>query len=134
MAHALMFCNQKMGGVDLFNQFFATIGSKKRCLPFFTWSLNAVMTNAWLLYKEIHCKNIPVLSFMRKIVASMLASSKRKKLPSLQYTQQVLENLRTDKLNHVVIEGQSVLVDKITYYSSQKGLADVLLFFQDLLY
>ena len=65
------------------------------------------MTNAWLLYKKIHGKNIPMLAFMREIVATALASSRRKKLFSLQYGQQVLENLRTDNFDHVVIKGQS---------------------------
>ena len=65
------------------------------------------MTNAWLLYEKIHSKNIPMLAFMRDIVDPMLALSRRKKLPSLQYTQQVLENLRTDKFDHVMINGQS---------------------------
>ena len=56
MPHALMLYNQKMGGVDLFDQFVATyrarIRSKKWWWPFFAWSLNAAMTNAWLLYKN----------------------------------------------------------------------------------
>ena len=46
MAHALMLYNQKMRGVDLFDQFVATIRSKRWRWPFFTWSLNAVMINA----------------------------------------------------------------------------------------
>ena len=65
------------------------------------------MTNAWLLYKKIHSKNISMLAFMREIVVTMLASSEQKKSLSLQYAQQVLENLCTDKFDHVVIKGQS---------------------------
>ena len=76
MPHALMLYNQKMGGLDLFDQFVATyrarIRSKKWWWPFFAWSLNAAMTNAWLLYKKIHGKNIPMLAFMREIVAKRL--------------------------------------------------------------
>ena len=60
------------------------------------------MTDAWLLYKKIHGKNIPMLAFEREIVATTLASSRRKKLPSLQYAQQVSKILRTDKFDHVV--------------------------------
>ena len=48
-----------------------------------------------------------MLAFMRKIAVTMLFSSERKKLLSLQYAQQVLENLRTDKFDHVVIKSQS---------------------------
>ena len=44
---------------------------------------------------------------MRKIVVTMLASSGQKQLPSLQYAQQVLENLRTDKFDYVMFKGQS---------------------------
>ena len=65
------------------------------------------MTNAWLLHKKIDSKNISMLAFMRKRVVTMLASSERKKLPSLQYAQQVLENLRTDQFVYVMIKGQS---------------------------
>ena len=65
------------------------------------------MTNAWLQYKKIHSKNTPMLAFMRKIVVTMLASSERKKLFSLQYAQQVLENLRTNKFDYVMIKGKS---------------------------
>ena len=96
MRHALMLYNQKMGGVDLFDQFVATyrarIRSKKWWWPFFAWSLNAAMTNAWLLYKKIYGKNISMLAFMREIVATTLASSRRKKLSTLQHGQQVLKN------------------------------------------
>ena len=49
----------------------------------------------------------PNACFYEEIVVTMLASSERKKLLSLQYAQKVLENLHTDKLDHVVIKGQS---------------------------
>ena len=103
MAHALMLYNQKMGGVDLFDQFVATIRSKTWWWLFITWSLNGVMTNAWLLSQKIHSKNIPMLAFLRKTIVTMLASTRRKKLHSLQYAQQISENLRADKFDDVVI-------------------------------
>ena len=49
----------------------------------------------------------PNACFYEEIVVTMLASSERKKLLSLQYAQKVLENLHTDKLDHVVIKDQS---------------------------
>ena len=67
MSHALMMYNQKIVGVNLFDQFVATIYSKRWWWwLFFTWILNAVMTNALLLYKKIQSKNIPSFAFMRK--------------------------------------------------------------------
>ena len=104
----------KVGRMDPFDLFVATyrarIRSKKWCWPFFAWSFNAAITNDWLLYKKIQGKNIPMLAFMRKFVATTLASFRKKKLPSLQCGQQELENLRTDNFDHVVIKGQSKYV------------------------
>ena len=85
IAYTLILHNQKNGEVDLFDQFVATICSKSDGGCFFSWSLNAAMTNSWLLHKKIHCKNISLLAFMRKVAITMLASSRRKRLLSLQY-------------------------------------------------
>ena len=52
-------------------------------------------------------QNIQMPAFMRKTAVTMFASSRRKKMPSLQYAQQVLENLRTGKFDHVVIKSLS---------------------------
>ena len=70
----------------MFDQFLANIRSKSDGGSFFQRASNAAVTKAWLLYKKIHSKNIPMLAFMRKIFVTMLASSRRKKLPRLQYT------------------------------------------------
>ena len=102
--------NQQMGGVDLFDQFVATyrarIRSKRWWWPFFTWSLNAAAVNAWLLHKKIEGKNVPMVTFMREIVLTMLSSSGQKKISRLQYPQKVLENIRVDSINHVIIKGK----------------------------
>ena len=102
--------NQQMGGVDLFDKFVATyrarIRSKRWWWPFFAWSLNAAAVNAWLLHKKIEGKNVPMLAFMREIVLTMLSSSGRKKISRLQYPRNVLENIRVDSINHVIIKGK----------------------------
>ena len=67
-----------MGGVDLFDQFVATyrvrIRSKKWWWPFFAWSVNAAMVNAWLLYHQVKEPKIKLIDFERYVVLKLLAS------------------------------------------------------------
>ena len=44
-----------------------------------------------------------MLSFIREVVVTM-ASSEREKLPRLQYPRNTLENLRKDRVGHVLIK------------------------------
>ena len=49
--------NRFMGGVDLIDLFIANyrirIRSKKWWWPFFSWSVDACLVNAWLMYKSV---------------------------------------------------------------------------------
>ena len=49
--------NKAMGGTDLMNQnanlYRASVGSKRWWWAIFTWDIEVMINNAWLLYKEI---------------------------------------------------------------------------------
>ena len=56
---------RNMGGVDLFDQFVANyrirIRSKKWWWPFFSWSIDAYIVDAWIMYKSIKGFSISLL-------------------------------------------------------------------------
>jgi len=71
--------NEKMGGVDIFDQFVATyrirMRSKKWWWPFLSWGLTAAMVNAWLLYRRVRDRKLSLLTFHRQIVQHLISTN-----------------------------------------------------------
>ena len=86
-----------MGRVDLFDQMVASyrvqIRSKHWWWPFFAWSLNAAMTDAWLLIGKLHNNSISFLQFEREIALTILASGQNAVLLLLPYSRNVANNI-----------------------------------------
>ena len=77
--------NHTMGGVDLFDQqvscYRIRIRSKKWWWPIFAWSVNAQVTNAWMLFRKLG-NNISLLDFIRHFAtAIMRGTGKSRKTP-----------------------------------------------------
>ena len=78
MPFPLQTYNDKMGGVDLFDQFVATyrirLRSKKWWWPFLGWGLTAAMVNAWILFRRVGNKSTTLLHFQRQIVQQLVST------------------------------------------------------------
>ena len=101
-----------MGCVNLFDQFLSTyrvrISSKKWWWPFFAWSVNASMANAWNLFCTVQKQKIGMLEFQREVVMASLASFGRNKAAkSVALPWNVASNIKLDTKNHILVKGTS---------------------------
>ena len=101
-----------MGGVDLFDQFVSThrvrIRSKEWWWPFFAWTVNTSMANAWNLFRTVQKQKVGKLEFQREVVMKILASFGRSKpAKSLAFPRNVVSNVKLDTKNHILVKGAS---------------------------
>ena len=101
-----------MGGVDLFDQFVSRyrvrIRSKRWWWPFFAWSVNASMANAWNLFRTAQKQKVGMLEFQREVVMTILASFGRNKpAKSLAFSRNAASNVKLDTKNHIPVKGTS---------------------------
>ena len=99
--------NPKMGGVDLFDQFVANyrirIRSKKCWWPIFSWSIDAGVVNAWIMYKSIKRSSIFLLGFRRKVAQQALKQSgtfRRRPGLKIGYSESTADAIRFDRKDH----------------------------------
>lgn len=75
MPHSVRIYNQNKGGVDIFYQqvsaYRIRIHSKKWWWPLFAWSVNAQVTNSWILYRKLG-NNTSLLDFIRPFVIAIM--------------------------------------------------------------
>ena len=99
--------NRFMGGVDLIDQFIANyrirIRSKKWWWLFFSWSVDACLINAWLMYKSVKKSSILLLEFRREIPQQALKQHGTPKLrsgPKVTYRPITTSAIRFYGINH----------------------------------
>jgi hypothetical protein len=106
--------NAKMGGVDLNDQFVSTyrcnIRTKKWWWPFFAWAIDVSCVQGWLLYRRLG-NDIPLLDFRRQCTMNLLKTFGTPKhspglRPSFEFSP-VLEDIRRDRIDHVIEKGVS---------------------------
>ena len=75
MPNSVMVYNQHMGGVDVFDQqvsaYRIRIRSKKWWWSLFAWTVNAQITNAWMLFRKLG-NSITLLEFIRHGVIAIM--------------------------------------------------------------
>lgn len=114
MPHAIAEYNSNMGGVDLNDQFTAQyrckIRIKKWWWPLFSWSVDECCVQGWLLYRKLG-HNIPLLQFRRQVTLQLLSSfgtpSKRPGPTPSFSTSAALDDIRTDRIGHLIRKGES---------------------------
>ena len=96
--------NRNMGGVDLFDQFVANyrirIRSKKWWWPFFSWSIDACVVNAWIMYKSIKGSSISLLNFRREVAQQALkqcGAPRSRPGPKISYSESTANAIRFDR-------------------------------------
>ena len=99
--------NRNMGGVDLFDQFVANyrirIRSKKWWWPFFSWSVDACVINAWIMYKSIKGSSISLLNFRREVAQQALkqcGTPRSRPGPKTSYSESTANAIRFDRKDH----------------------------------
>ena len=102
--------NRFMGGEDLIDQFIANyrirIRSKKWWWPFFSWSVDACLVSAWLMYKSVKKSSISLLDFRREVAQQALKQHETPKLragPKVTYRPITTSAIRFDGINHWLV-------------------------------
>ena len=84
------------------------IRSKKWWWPFFAWSINVTVMNAWRLFHKIHGNNIPLLKFLRELVFETMGKYGRNRpAQSLNTSLIPRTSIKLDTLDHMVVKGES---------------------------
>ena len=105
--------NKQMGGVDLCDQFVSTFRvrtfrSKKWWWSFLAWAVNALIANAWNLFRTVQKQKIGLLKFKREVTLTILASFGRyKPAMSLAFPRNIASNVKLDTKNHIFVKGSS---------------------------
>ena len=105
--------NKQMGGVDLCDQFVSTFRvrtfrSKKWWWSFLAWAVNALIANAWNLFRTVQKQKIGLLKFKREVTLTILASFGRyKPAMSLAFPRNIASNVKLDTKNHILVKGSS---------------------------
>ena len=104
--------NKQMGGADLFDQFVSTfrvrIRSKKWWWSFLAWVVNALIANAWNLFRTVQKQKIGLLKFKREVTLTILASfGRHKPAKSLAFPRNIASNVKLDTKNHILVKGSS---------------------------
>jgi len=99
--------NQTMGGVDLFDQHVATyrIGfrSKKWYWPIFLQAIDAAVSNAWILFRQMSASTTQ-LEFRRAICVSLLQKATAERAPP-NLSVSPLHSIRYDNIGHLIVLG-----------------------------
>ena len=114
--------NQGMGGVDLLDQMVACyrphIRKRKWWWCFHTWSLATTSVNAWRLLQAATNTKMDYLTFLRGLVSGLLLTfgqSRKRPGRSLSVKGGTGEQLRTDGLNHWIVNTERRLLCKLCY-------------------
>ena len=104
--------NTIMGGLDFFDQFASIycvrIRFKKCRWPFFAWSINATVVNAWKLLCKIYGNNIPLLKLLHKLVPETPGKYRRNQTVQFLNSSEIVgTSIKLDTLNHVVLKSES---------------------------
>ena len=82
------------------------IRSKKWWWLFFAWAVNALIANAWNLFRTVQKQKIGMLEFQRVVVMTLLASFwKNKPAKSMAFPRNIASNVKLDTKNHIVVKG-----------------------------
>ncbi|XP_070184500.1 piggyBac transposable element-derived protein 3-like [Littorina saxatilis] len=101
--------NATMGGVDRADQNIAayriSMRTKKWWWPFFSYTLDLVLQNAWLLYRRTDQPTVDLLTFRRRVAQTYLMRHGAAATPlrvgrDLTFTPRVPEAVRRDRTGH----------------------------------